>query len=178
MLPGGRPLEIVCDLSMGDLKSRKILYVFMLWNLRTLFLHVLRPVFSCSGSCVFMFRALCLHLSFQLTCIYLAALLNIFYFFYRFRNFAVHGTWEHLVAWKMVLEDLAVICLQFWGFLKKSSKSRSANNFRKCLDLDPISRKHFFCQPERRLVNVGIEEKTKVNFWAPRQWSVTSFDWP
>ena len=28
--------------------------------------------------------------------------------------------------------------------LKNPSKSRSANNSRKCLDLDPISRKHVF----------------------------------
>ena len=72
------------------------------------------------------------------------ALKHFLFFTVCFWNFAVHGIWEHLVAWKMVLWNLAVICSQFCGFLKNQSKSRSANNSRKCLDLDPISRKHVF----------------------------------
>ena len=31
VLAGGRPLEIVSDLSMGDLRSRKILYAGVFW---------------------------------------------------------------------------------------------------------------------------------------------------
>ena len=75
----------------------------------------------------------------------LGGALKYFYFlFQKFCNFAVHGSWEHLVAWKMVPGDLAVICLQFCEILKNQSKSRCANNSRKCLDLDPIRRTHFF----------------------------------
>ena len=41
--------------------------------------------------------------------------------------FASYGIWEDFAAFKVLLQGVAVICLQFWDFLN-DPKSRRVNN--------------------------------------------------
>ena len=45
-----------------------------------------------------------------------------------FLIFAVYGIWQDLGAWKILLRDMPMICLQFWGF-SKMSPNREASTF-------------------------------------------------
>ena len=42
--------------------------------------------------------------------------------------FAVYGIWEDLTAWKTLLRDMPMICLQFWEF-SKMTQNREVSTF-------------------------------------------------
>ena len=45
-----------------------------------------------------------------------------------FLIFAVYGIWEDLGAWKILLRDMPMICLQFWEF-SKMTQNREVSTF-------------------------------------------------
>ena len=66
--------------------------------------------------------------------------------------FAVYGIWEDLGAWKILLRDMPMLCLQILEFARMTETSRSANIFQR-LDVAPNCIKDFIYQPKVRPAN-------------------------
>ena len=62
-------------------------------------------------------------------------------------TFSLHGLWDNLTAWTILLQRVAVICLQFWEFRKSPKIEKCGHSFQR-LDLDPNSRFLFLDQPK------------------------------
>ena len=88
-----------------------------------------------------------------------------------FVTLGIYGIWDNLAAWKILLQDVQMICLDFYE-LKNDTTSRSVNNSHRRLDLGLSSRNN---QPKVRPAFSQAGFLLSSGWWPFLEWYYPAF---